>query len=101
MRTTNIRRPRGFKNAVNNNARKKAIPPTGWDDLRNDTAEIAWNYMERAYKKGMKFSTFLEKFRRKFPKWKMHDIKDLFYDYKDFDFRKQFYLAPFTDCSPK
>lgn len=91
MRTNYLRRPHGFKKAAVNNARKAAVPPTAWDDIPNKGYINAWDYAIRFFNPNMEFTFFCKKFLKKFPRWKTHEIKEIFYDLKDFLHRQKFH----------
>jgi len=43
-----FRNPRGRKNAIKNNARRRAIPPDSWDDIQiNSENYIPWKVAEK------------------------------------------------------
>jgi hypothetical protein len=79
--TTYFRRPRGYKRAVINNARKK--PPTSWDDKRRcDLAHRPWRIAENMIAGGFVYEVCIEKLMKK-SAWTYSQCKkiiDLIYD---------------------
>jgi len=60
-----MRSPKGHKQALINNVRSKAVPPSAWDD--KGTADLtAYRAVERMAKKGWAASIIIEKLKEKF-----------------------------------
>ncbi len=67
MPTEVVRRPKGRKQALINEARKKAIPPDAWDDLHFDNHCYAvYNAAENMLEQGKSKSEIISKIRKKF-----------------------------------
>jgi len=71
------RRLSGWKNAIINNARKKAIPPNPWDD--KDADSQCWQTrknISNMFKNGIEIEEIEKRVRqkRKMPYWIWHDI---------------------------
>jgi hypothetical protein len=60
-----MREPKGHKQALINNVRSKAVPPSAWDD-KGTTDLTAYRAVERMVKRGWNASIIIEKLRGKF-----------------------------------
>ncbi len=78
MRTNWFRKPRGFKNAARNSARKGAVPPTSWDDIPNSNMPEGYDYAKRLFPQVHTFTEFEAKFRQKYPRWSTEEIRRVF-----------------------
>jgi hypothetical protein len=82
MRTRYLRHPKGRKQGLINQARPGSLPPDAWDDIPIRNKE-AYRYAKQLYLKTQKWGEFLQKFTKKFPKYRPNEIKYLFYFYRD------------------
>jgi len=62
-----IRKPKGHKQAIINNARKKAIPPSAWDDLpHNPECYLPFHIASRMIDNGFDDNTIIKKLKIKY-----------------------------------
>ncbi len=67
MPTDVVRHPKGKRQALINEVRKKAIPPDAWDDLHFDNhCYAAYNATENMIEQGKSKSEIISKIRKKF-----------------------------------
>ena len=62
-----FRAPRGRKNALINNARKRSVPPNAWDDINySKDCYLPYIIARRLYEKGLSQEEIIKKIRKKF-----------------------------------
>ena len=62
-----LRRPKGHTNAVRNDARKRAVPPTSWEDIPvNAECSLPFKVAAKLIKKGEHYQEVASKISKRF-----------------------------------